>query len=322
MAYKILNTDGTTLLTLADNVIDQSSTSLSLIGKNYSNYGDHWNNNLIKLLANFASAASSPPISPIKGQLWYDTTSKRLKIYDNGFKNVSGATVANSKPANLQTGDLWFNSATRQLHISSGSNVYLVGPAYPSVSGTPDQSWVIPPANQLIKSRLTNIPQDALALKCYGNVVALAFYGTEFAMADDSITNYMPDVTEEPEKIKVASGLTIPGDLLVYGKTTNRFLSATFNIDVLVPFDFRDMGNIDSIRIQNGAISDLLDKIFPYNATDIANYHSPGLPENSVARVVVFRSNYDNGIQVRLFRRTSTGWAAWTGVYGIENIIE
>lgn len=322
MAYKILNTDGTTLLTLADNVIDQSSTSLSLIGKNYSNYGDHWNNNLIKLLANFASSASLPPRSPIKGQLWYDTTSKRLKIYDNGFKNVSGATVANSRPSNLQTGDLWFNATTRQLNISSGSEVYLIGPAYPSVSDTPDQSWVIPPPSKLVKSRTTNIPQDALVLKCYGNVIALAFYGNEFPMADDSITNYMPEVSEEPERIKVVSGITIPGDLHVYGKTTNRFLSATFNIDILVPFDERDMTNVDNIRVQNTAISDLLDKIFPYTATDISDYHSPGLPENSVARVVVYRSNYDNGIQVRLFRRISTGWAAWTGVYNIENIIE
>ena len=322
MAYKILNTDGTTLLTLADNIIDQSSTSLSLIGKNYSNYGDHWNNNLIKLLANFASSSSSPPRSPLKGQLWYDTTTKRLKIYDNGFKNVSGATVASSRPTNLQTGDLWFNSTTRQLNISSGSDVYLIGPAYPSVSGIPDQSWIIPPSNKLIKSRLTNIPQDTLVLKCYGNVIAVAFYGNEFALADDSISNYMPQVTEEPDRIKVVSGITIPGDLQVYGKVTNRFLSATLNIDIIVPFDFRDMTNVDHIRIQNSAISNVLDKMFPYTPADISDYHSPGLPENSVARVAVHRSNSDSGLQVRLFKLLTTGWAAWTGVYTIENIIE
>jgi len=36
MAYKISKTDGTTLLSLADGTIDQSATSLTLIGKNYT----------------------------------------------------------------------------------------------------------------------------------------------------------------------------------------------------------------------------------------------------------------------------------------------
>jgi len=74
MAYTISNTDGTTLVTLGDRTIDRTTTSLTLVGKNYSGYGEFINNNFIKLSANSASSSSSPPRTPLKGQLWYDTT--------------------------------------------------------------------------------------------------------------------------------------------------------------------------------------------------------------------------------------------------------
>ena len=45
MAYTILNPDGTTLALLADGTIDQVTTSLTLIGKDYNSYGQYFNNN-------------------------------------------------------------------------------------------------------------------------------------------------------------------------------------------------------------------------------------------------------------------------------------
>jgi hypothetical protein len=38
MPYTITKTDGTTLLNLADGLTDEATTSLVLIGKNYSGY--------------------------------------------------------------------------------------------------------------------------------------------------------------------------------------------------------------------------------------------------------------------------------------------
>ena len=69
MSYTIYNTDGSILLTLADGKIDKISTSLTLIGKNVNSYGEYLNNNLIRLLENFANT-ESPAGTPRIRQLW------------------------------------------------------------------------------------------------------------------------------------------------------------------------------------------------------------------------------------------------------------
>ena len=61
MAYLITKSDGTTLTTVSDGQIDDLSTDLTLIGKNYSGFGEAFNENLIKLLENFASTVRPVP---------------------------------------------------------------------------------------------------------------------------------------------------------------------------------------------------------------------------------------------------------------------
>ena len=49
MAYKINNTFGTLLVTLADGTIDTVTTDLSLFGKGYAGFGEKLNENLVAL---------------------------------------------------------------------------------------------------------------------------------------------------------------------------------------------------------------------------------------------------------------------------------
>jgi hypothetical protein len=93
MAYTIVHPDGETLLILADSKVDEKTTSISLIGKNVPTYGEYYNNNLVALLQHFASV--DEPRSPLVGQLWYDTASGRVKVYDlnQKFKPREGRTA-------------------------------------------------------------------------------------------------------------------------------------------------------------------------------------------------------------------------------------
>ena len=92
MAYTVRNSNNVVVATVADNAID-TTTDLTLIGKNYNGYGQKLNENLIYLLENFTK--TSAPTKPIKGQLWYDATTNDLKIY-NGSSFVAAIKAASS----------------------------------------------------------------------------------------------------------------------------------------------------------------------------------------------------------------------------------
>ena len=129
MAYSINKTDGTLLATVADGQIDNLSTDITLIGKNYSGFGESLNENFIKLLENFAGTAR--PINPIRGQVWFDTSESKLKVYTGiQFVPVSSASIANFQPSAPGAGDLWFNNIDKQLYFYEGTQFVLLGPAY------------------------------------------------------------------------------------------------------------------------------------------------------------------------------------------------
>lgn len=79
-----------TAIVVNDGTID-TSTSIGLIGKNYTRFGETLNENMLHILENFAN--TNAPTNPTEGQLWYDTANSQLKIYDNGVWStiLSGA---------------------------------------------------------------------------------------------------------------------------------------------------------------------------------------------------------------------------------------
>lgn len=134
MSYIVNKTDGSVLTEIVDGTIDQTSTDLTLIGKNSSNYGEFFNENLVHLLENFAS--TSQPNNPIQGQLWFDTSENRLKVYDGtGFKVSGGTVVSNTAPSSLSKGDIWIDSTRQQLYFNDGVATILAGPSYTAQQG-------------------------------------------------------------------------------------------------------------------------------------------------------------------------------------------
>jgi hypothetical protein len=134
MAYKINNTFGTLLVTLADGTIDTATTDLTLIGKGYAGFGERLNENLIKLLENFNNTTA--PSNKQQGQLWYDKTNNQLNVYTGTkFKPVGSTLNSATAPSNAVTGDMWFDTTNNQLYVYTGSAWTLIGPTTVSGSG-------------------------------------------------------------------------------------------------------------------------------------------------------------------------------------------
>lgn len=87
MAYTINKYNGTLLVTVADGTVD-ASTDLKLVGKNYAGYGAIQNENFVYLLENFANSTS--PSNPLTGQIWFDSSSSKLKFWDGGKFRTTG----------------------------------------------------------------------------------------------------------------------------------------------------------------------------------------------------------------------------------------
>lgn len=133
MSYKINKTDGKLLVDLIDGQLNQDTTDLTLIGRNYTGYGEFWNENFIKLLENFANVAQ--PTTPMVGQLWYDTSEARLKVYNGTRFKATDTTIVSSTEPDMLPGDIWIDSANKQVKFSDGNDVILAGPIYTQDQG-------------------------------------------------------------------------------------------------------------------------------------------------------------------------------------------
>jgi len=133
MSYKINQTDGTLLVDLVDGRIDEDTTDIVLVGRNYTGYGEYLNENLIRMLENFAN--SSAPSHPLRGQIWYDTSDGRLKVYNGTVFRSTDTTLVSPTQPTMLAGDLWIDSTNKQFYFNDGSDTILAGPIYNSVQG-------------------------------------------------------------------------------------------------------------------------------------------------------------------------------------------
>jgi len=135
MAYTVNKTNSSATpnsYTVQDSILN-TQTDIPFVGKGYAGYGEVIAENFLHLLENFSNTTA--PGKPIKGQLWFDESTGRLKVYNgSAFVPLGGAQYQSNAPSGMVAGDIWIDSDTGQLYFYNGTSSVLVGP--PSATGT------------------------------------------------------------------------------------------------------------------------------------------------------------------------------------------
>lgn len=208
MAYTINKTDGTILATVADGTID-TTTDLTLVGKNYAGYGEFLNQNSIALLENFANTTA--PSTPLTGQLWWDKTNNLLKVYTGtAFKTISASTASSSTPTGSVTGDLWWDTTNGQLKVYNGSSFTTIGPSFTSGTGT---------SGAIVETVTDTGASDHVVVKLYTNNTLVA--------------TVSKDSTFTPQSALSGFATIKPGIQLSSAITGNKFQGTATDSDAL-----------------------------------------------------------------------------------------
>ena len=222
MAYTINKTDGTVFATVADGTVNTSS-SMTIIGKNYAGYGEFLGENFIKMLENSANATA--PSAPLAGQLWFDSGNTLLKVYSGAqWKNLGAATSSASAPTGNVAGDLWFDSTNSQLKVYDGSSFVLVGPAFTSGTGT---------SGAIVDTITDDGAVDHVVVKLFVEDTIVGMISKDAAFTPDSVISGFATVKPGIQLSTSVSNALFHGDAtdaqLLDGIDSTGFLSATAN---------------------------------------------------------------------------------------------
>lgn len=128
MPYTLNKTNGLVLAVVQDGKIEDTTTDLTFVGKNYTGYGEAFNENFVKLLESFANP--NQPKKPLSGQLWFDSSNKVIKVYNGSmFKRLGQLESGPNEPSNPNKGDLWYRTSDGALCVFNGATWTKIGPA-------------------------------------------------------------------------------------------------------------------------------------------------------------------------------------------------
>jgi hypothetical protein len=244
MSYIVNKTDGSVLTTILDGTTN-TETGLTLIGRNYTNYGEIQNENFVRLLENFASElppGQSVGFTPIAGQLWWDVGNQRLRVYTGTeFANVSESSVGDTAPTTTKTGDQWWDTTNKQLKVYDGAAWVLINPPYTTAQGK--SGAIVETVSDVSLSNHT-------VVNTYTNnqLISVTSYDTVFQ------TGAYPQFSFIKPGINLASNVMLHGtatnSLQLGGNWANNFPRTTARTDFL-----SDLGVAGNLVLGNANVS-------------------------------------------------------------------
>lgn len=228
MSYSLNKSNGTVLVTIEDGTTDSSSSSLTFVGQNYVGYGEILQENLVKLLENFARSAA--PANPLVGQLWWDTSTNILKVRASGstWKPIASSTAAPAAPGGANVGDFWFDTIKDQVKVWAGNGWIVVGPPYERGQDTI--------ANALAVTDTLTVNHTLMTLYVGGQIRAILNPDLDFTPS-----NIIPGFSTIKQGFNLASSFS-PATTTYHGTVQN-----AVTLQSLAPTDFLRSGQNEVI---------------------------------------------------------------------------
>jgi hypothetical protein len=229
MTYSIYKSNGTLLLTLADQTADTSVTPLTLVGRGLLNFGKFEAENFVHLLENFA--AGGAPAHPMVGQFWWDTTTGKMKVWNGTvwLRSLTGLDDANTVPGLIFGAGLTINAGTLTANVRS-----VAGRTSDVLLGVSDIAGAAP----LLSPILTGAPQAPTPTTGSNDTrIATTAYVRSQILADT--LNY-----------SAGDGLAVVGPNLAVVGTTNRITVSNNGVDIASTYagqnSISTVGNVTS----------------------------------------------------------------------------
>lgn len=140
MSYVITNSRGQVIAVVPAGTVNTTATSLYLVGQGVTDYGTDEIENYVHLCENFA--APTAPTTPILGQLWYDSSTDTMKVWNSG--NVWAAMASQAYVEAQKVSPVFSGTPTAPTATATANNNQIATTAFvqaqkdsPAFTGTP-----------------------------------------------------------------------------------------------------------------------------------------------------------------------------------------
>jgi len=209
MPYIINRYNGQELVVLEDGTLD-TTTSLSLVGRNYVGYGEIQNENFVYLLENFAN--NKPPRGPVSGQLWFNSELNLVYVYDSEKKwvLVGASAVSATAPETPAPGSLWYRTDLGVLNLYNGQEWKAIAPEVAPGFGETKAKTVVIKDTESVDNPIVQLTID-------GTPIAI-ISGREFTPATENIISGFT---------KIYNGVTLNSQVFFHGPLKGNAETAT-----------------------------------------------------------------------------------------------
>jgi hypothetical protein len=218
MSYTINKTNGEVFITLQDGTLD-TSCSVGLIGRNYDGYGEVSNDNVLHLLENFSN--KSPPISPISGQMWFNSETGLMNVYNDStlqWHPVGSPIMSISPPITPIDGELWLNT-----NKNCQLNIYFQGVWYPINEST--VGFGLSKSKSMVLTDINNV-QQPVVIFVVSNIVLAIISASTFAI--DNSNDIIDGISGFNRFTQINIGITFSSLSTMHGNLIGNATSATY----------------------------------------------------------------------------------------------